>query len=494
MEDYFKKWLNQDVIYVISEEERKVFENLSTPEEKDQFIEQFWFRRDPDPRSAANEFKEEHYRRIAYANERFSSGVPGWLTDRGRIYIIQGPPAEIESHPSGGMYQRPHHEGGGTTSTYPFEVWRYRYIEGMGTDIVIEFVDPTMSGEFRLALLPEEKDALLHVPGGGPTTSEMMGLTTKRDRPYFSGASDPLFGRVQDQPFARYERFVQIQRPTPVKYGDLKSFVEIDITFDTLPFSHRIDYFNLNQDRGLVVLTVEIDNRELTFAQDETGPRAKVAVYGIVTSLANRIADEFEADLVAEGGNQVTRSAYQRILLLERKGRYKLDLVIKDLNSGKAGVRRLALIPPPPKSELAASSVLLSRDVRLLENAAQEDEMFVLGNVHIRPSLDKVFDPSDQLHHYLQVYNAALDQTTMRPSLKLVYEIRRDGRKFVEQVDVQGHAIQFLSAQRVVLVRPFSLRTLAPGSYQIVLTVRDLIQDSEVQVTDRFEVAAKSGP
>ena len=321
----------------------------------------------------------------------------------------------------------------------------------------------------------------------------MAGLASRADRPFFSGNTDFTFGRIQDQTFALYERYGQIQRAPPVKYADLKSFVEIDVSFETLPFSHRIDYFNLNQERGLVVLTVEIDNRELTFAPDESGPRAKLAVYGIVTSLSHRISDEFEADLVAEGGMPANRSAYQRILLLERKGRYKLDLVIKDLNSGKAGVRRLALIPPSPRTELGTSSILLSKGVRFLEDAAEADEMFVLGNVHIRPSLDKIFDPSDELHHYLQVYNAAFDHTTMRPSLELVYEIHRDGQTLVKQVDVQGDAIQFLSSQRVVLVRPFSLRTLAPGSYQIVLTVRDLIQDSEVQVTDRFEVASKSG-
>ena len=491
VEDYFRKWLNQDVVHIISEEERKVFEKLSRAEEKEQFIEQFWFRRDPDPRSAANEFKQEHYRRIAYANEMFSSGVPGWLLDRGRIYIIHGPPAEIESHPTGGNYHRPHYEGGGSTSTYPFEVWRYRYIEGMGTDIVIEFVDPTLSGEYRLALNAEEKDALLYVPGGGLTTLESMGLASKADRPFFSGNTDFTFGRIQDQPFARYETYVQVQRATPVKYRDLKGLVEIEVSFDNLPFSHRIDYFNLNKDRALVPLSVEIDNRELTFEQEGESRRSRVAVYGIVTSLSNRIVDEFEADLVAEAGLQTGRSAFQRILVLERKGRYKLDLVIKDLNSGKTGVRRLALIPPPPKTELRASSVLLSREVRQLENAPEQEEMFVLGDLHIRPSLDKVFDPSDQLHHYLQVYNAAFDQATLRPSLRLTYEIRRDGRPVIKDVDNQGHSIQFLSAQRVVLVRPFSLRELEAGSYEIILTVSDLIQQSEVRVSDRFQVAAR---
>ena len=490
-EDYFRKWLKEDVVHIISEDERKVFQNLSTLEEKEQFIEQFWFRRDPDPRSAANEFKEEHYRRIAYANERFSSGDAGWFTDRGRIYIIHGPPAEIQSHPAGGEYDRPYSEGGGTTTTFPFETWRYRWIEGIGTDVVIEFVDPTLTGEYRLALRPDEKDAFLHTPGAGLTYLEELGLASKADR-LLRSRTDYGSLRVRDRPFGRYDTYVQVQRATPVKDRDLKGLVEIEVSFDNLPFSHRIDYFNLNKDRALVLLSVEIDNRELTFEQDAGGRRARVAVYGIVTSLSNRITDEFEADLAAEGGAQSSRSAFQRILVLERKGRYKLDLVIKDLNSGSTGVRRLGLIPPLPKSQLVASSVLLSKYVRQLEDAAEQDEMFVLGDLHIRPSLDKVFHPSDELNVYVQVYNAAFDQTAMRPSLKLEYEVRREGRPVLEAIEYQGESIQFLSPQRVVLVHPFSLSGLQPGAYEIALTVTDLIEEGEVHVTDHFKVSTKT--
>ena len=146
LETPYKKWLNEDVVYIITDEERRPpSSGCSTDEEREQFIEQFWLRRDPTPDTEENEFKEEHYRRIAYANEHYASGIPGWKTDRGRIYIIYGPPDEIESHPSGGTYERPYEEGGGTTSTYPFEQWRYRYIEGIGSNIMIEFVDPTMT-------------------------------------------------------------------------------------------------------------------------------------------------------------------------------------------------------------------------------------------------------------------------------------------------------------------------------------------------------------
>src|SRR6516225_6043455 len=148
LETPYRKWLNEDVAYIISDEERAAFKRLQTDEEREQFIEQFWLRRDPTPDTVENEFKEEHYRRIAYANERYASGIPGWKADRGRIYIMYGPPDEIESHPSGGSYERPAEEGGGETSTYPFEQWRYRYIDGIGQEIIIEFVDTCMCGEY----------------------------------------------------------------------------------------------------------------------------------------------------------------------------------------------------------------------------------------------------------------------------------------------------------------------------------------------------------
>src|SRR5882672_6832622 len=226
LETPYKKWLNEDVLYIITDEEKQTWKRLSTDDERESFIEQFWLRRDPTPDSAENEFKEEHYRRIAYANERYASGIPGWKTDRGRIYITYGPPDENESHPSGGSYERPPEEGGGTTSTFPFEKWRYRYIEGIGSDIIIEFVDPTMTGEFRMTMDPSEKDALLMVPNAGLTMMEQMGLASKNDR--FSRTDGTRLGVPQGQEssrmnqFERLEQFAKLQRPPVIKFKDLE--------------------------------------------------------------------------------------------------------------------------------------------------------------------------------------------------------------------------------------------------------------------------------
>ncbi len=147
----FERWLNEDVVYIISDEERAAFERLAADEERARFIEQFWERRDPTPGTPANERKVEHYRRIKYANERWTASVAGWKSDRGRLYLLYGPPDEIESHPSGETIKRP---GSSTTFANPFEMWRYRRIEGLGEDVWATFEDKERSGDFPLISRP----------------------------------------------------------------------------------------------------------------------------------------------------------------------------------------------------------------------------------------------------------------------------------------------------------------------------------------------------
>jgi GWxTD domain-containing protein len=128
----YSKWLNEDVVYIIDQAERTAFLGLGSNEERDHFIEQFWERRNPAP-GEPNKFKVEHYRRIGYANKHFASGVPGWQTDRGHIYIVYGPPDEIDAHPG------------------RKEIWLYRHVPGVGDNATITFVDSTGQGDYRLS-------------------------------------------------------------------------------------------------------------------------------------------------------------------------------------------------------------------------------------------------------------------------------------------------------------------------------------------------------
>src|SRR6201994_240412 len=220
----YKQWLDQDVRWIITDEEVKTFKSLSNDEERDSFIEEFWRRRNPNPESPENEFRDEHYARIIYANEHFAAGKPGWMTDRGHIYIAFGKPDSIDSHPSGGSYERPIEEGGGNTSTFPFETWHYRYLEGVGDNIDIEFVDTCMCGDYHATIDRSEKDALKHVPGAGLTLAEEQGAN-KADR--FSGGGLEQLGngpgqqQNQTKQFDRLDRYAKLMAAPEIKFKDL---------------------------------------------------------------------------------------------------------------------------------------------------------------------------------------------------------------------------------------------------------------------------------
>src|SRR6266478_7466663 len=206
-------WLGDIVPDIITEQERHAFLELGTEEERDQFKEIFWRNRSPDPDSPINPVREEHYRRLAYADEHFASGIPGRKTDRGHIYIIWGPPDEIESHPTGGTYDRSPQQGGGSSTAYAWESWRYRHLEGIGENIEIEFVDPSGSGEYHLTNDPCEKDALAHVSGAGASLSETLGRSSRADRFSNGGSTCPMpLGGVSasNDEFERLDRYFRV--------------------------------------------------------------------------------------------------------------------------------------------------------------------------------------------------------------------------------------------------------------------------------------------
>jgi GWxTD domain-containing protein len=503
---YYKKWLDEDVLYIISEEEKKVFKDLKTDEERESFIDQFWARRDPDPRTPENEFKEEHYLRIAYANDHYASGIPGWKTDRGRIYITFGKPAEIESHPSGGSYNREIWEGGGTTSTFPFERWRYRHIDGIGDDIEIEFVDKSMSGEYRMAMSPDEKDALLYVPGAGLTWDEEMGLKNKSDRPAFnpSAANDPStagYMRAKDMPFARMEQYFNLQRPPKVKFEDLKSVVTTRVTYNQLPYEMRTDFIRLSTDKVLVPITIEMYNKDLEFKKELDFNRASVNVYGLVTGLNNRIMAEFEdvvtteyLDQYFEQGKQ-NRSLYQKIVALPPGQRFKVDVVLKDINSNNIGaVSRGLAVPKFDGETLQSSSVILANKVEQVATNSNQLEQYVIGDLKIQPNVKAEYREGQFLIPYMQIYNATLDQTSMKPTLEITYRVKAAGKVVQELKDLAGNAVQFFSGQRVVTLGNIPVKGLAPGSYSLEITVVDRIANRSLVNTANFKVVEVVAP
>jgi GWxTD domain-containing protein len=501
--NHFKKWLEEDVIYIISDDEKSTFRALSTDEERENFVEQFWARRNPDPRSYDNSFKEEHYRRIAYANQYYASGVPGWRTDRGRIYIMFGRPDELESHPTGGSYDRPYYEGGGTTTTFPFEKWWYRHIDGIGDDIEIEFVDKSMSGEYRMALLPEEKDALINVPNAGLTLAEEMGLSNKEDRAYFNPSiwNDPnspqnYLGRAKDTPFSRMERYFDLQRPPQIKFEDLKSIVTTKIIYTTLPYDVRVDYLRLSADKVLVPITVELSNKDLEFKKQLDFNQATVNVYGVITNLTNRIMREFEDVISVEYLDQYfeygknKRSEYQHIVSLPPGQRYKLELVLKDVNSKSAGTISLGLnVPKYDDAVLQSSTIILANSIASAPANADQFERYVIGDMKILPNVKSEYLPGQNLISYMQIYSMQIDQTTQKPSLDITFTIKSNGKVLEEFKGSAANSEQFFYGPRVVLLGKIPLMSnMAPGKYTLEIKVLDNISARTVTTSSDFKV------
>jgi GWxTD domain-containing protein len=495
----YKKWLNEDVVYIITDEEKQAFKRLNTDEEREQFVEQFWLRRDPTPDTEENEFKEEHYRRIAYANERFASGIPGWKTDRGRIYITFGPPDEIESHPSGGTYERPPEEGGGTTSTYPFEQWRYRWIEGIGTNIILEFVDPTMTGEYRLTMDPSEKDALLYVPNAGLTLAEQMGLSSKTDR--FTRTDGTHLGTpIGGQPasmneFERLELYAKVQKPPAVKFKDLESAVESHIRYNTLPFQIRTDYIKITDSSVLTAITIQLQRKDLVFKQKDGLQHAVVNIFGRITTVSRRVANTFEDVVTVDTPTELMQQAasgssiYQKAIPLA-PGMYRLNIVLKDVIGETMSTYETALrVPKFEDDKLASSSLILADLIEKVPARSIGTGQFVVGSTKIRPRINETFDRKEKLGIYLQAYNFAMDEATKRPNGTIEYEVSHAGKQdklldFTEDVN----SIKGSSAAQVTIEKLLPLANLEPGQYTLKLKVTDNISKQTVTPTATFTV------
>ncbi len=489
----YKEWLDKDVAYIITEEERKAYKKLETDEEREHFIEEFWRRRDPDPDTDENEYREEYFERIAYANEHYASGIPGWKTDRGRIYIMYGKPDELETHPSGGAYNRESYEGGGSTSTYPFERWFYRYLPGVGSGIEIEFVDPTGSGEYRIARNPDEKDALLHVPGAGLTLAEEMGLADKGDRvANIGGFGSQNYMREQDSPFSRLQLLADLSRPPQIKFNDLASAVNTPVIEDNpLDFDVRVDFFRQSDERVITAFTIQTDNSNLVF-QDSGGlQQAQLNIFGKITHVSGRRAGIFEDPVITRATPEELadakgrKSAYQKAVALA-PGRYKLDVIVRDIASGATGVRHIEVpVPKYEPNKLATSTLVLAAKLETLGDQPAVG-MFTIGTVKVIPNVSGTYHRGTPIGIYMQIYNAGIDQTTLRPSVDVEYALMKDGKEIGKQAeDWRGNSD---SGQRLTLTRLVNSAGLNPGDYSLEVRVRDRVSGQSLVQSAKFTV------
>jgi len=499
-----KKWLDEDVRWIISDEERATFKQLSNEEEREQFIEAFWQRRDPTPDTAENEFKDEHYRRIAYANEHFAAGIPGWKTDRGKIYIMYGPADEIESHPAGGSYQRPMEEGGGETSTFPFEQWRYRYLEGIGQEVIVEFVDNCMCGDYHMTMDRSEKDALLYTPNAGLTLYEQMGIANKASRFTQGGVerlgASPFNHDMQSKEFDRLEQYAKLNRPPAVKFKDLEEVVSHKINMNLMPFDVRADFVRVTGDTVLVPVTLQIKNRDITFQNKDGIQRGTVNIFGRVSTLSGRIAQTFEdtvqVDVPTELLPKTTEnsSVYWKALPL-RPGRYRFDIVVKDVNGDRVGTwSKGVMVPEFSDDHLSASSLIVADQMEPVPSKNVGTGSFVIGTTKVRPRVPTAdgkpisFKRNQKMNFWMQIYNLGVDDKTHKPSATIEYNVtsiatNKSVVHTVESTDSMGNV-----GDQVTLEKTLAAANLQPGTYRIQIKVNDNISKQMVDPSVTFAV------
>jgi GWxTD domain-containing protein len=501
----YRKWLDEDVRWIITDQERSAFMQLSNDEERDQFIEAFWQRRDPTPDTEENEYKEEHYRRIAYANEHYAAGIPGWKSDRGRTYIVFGPADEIESHPSGGSYERPMEEGGGETSTFPFETWRYRYLEGIGQEVMIEFVDTCMCGDYHMTLDRSEKDALKYTPNAGLTLYEQMGMSSKASRFTNGGleqlGQSPFNNDLQTKEFDRLEQYAKLQAAPAVKFKDLEEVVSHKISVNLMPFDVRADFVKVTSDTVLVPVTIQIKNRDVTFQNKDGVERGTVNIFGRVTTLTGKIVQTFEDTVQVDVPVELlpktaeNSSVYWKALPLRiSQNRYRLDVVVKDVNGDRTGSWSHAIVIPDFSEDKLSNSTLIIADQ--MEPVATKNVgtgNFVIGTTKVRPRVAPsdgkpiLFKRNQKLNFWMQVYNLSVDEKTHKPSATIEYNVTDANNKAVihtvESTDTMGNV-----GDQVTLQKTLAAANLQPGLYKIDIKVNDKLSKQTVDPTATFAV------
>ncbi|HEX7359521.1 MAG TPA: GWxTD domain-containing protein [Bryobacteraceae bacterium] len=498
----WKKWLNQDVVYIITDQERKAFKQLKTDEERQQFVEEFWRRRDPTPDTQENEYEEEIYRRIAYANAHYASGIPGWKTDRGMIYIKYGPPDEIDSHPSGGTYERPINEGGGETSTYPFEDWRYRYIAGVGTNVIIEFVDTTMSGEYKIATDPEEKDALLYVPGAGLTEMEQMGLADKTQRfertdgTHLGTGNQPLPESMNE--FSRLERYAKLMAPPVLpKFKDLDEVVNTNIQYNTLPMKVRVDFIRVTDATVFVNVTILFKNGDLNYKTKDGVAKATVHIYGRFTTLTRRPVQWFEDTVTADFPEAMLQKARDGSVIYSKRiplppGTYRLNIVAKDTVGNTMNTYEKALhVPYYDDDKLASSSLILADEIEHVPSRSIGKGQFVIRSTKVRPRVDDTFKRSESMGIYTELYNLGGNKKTHKPEGTVEYEVVNDKtNKLVLSHTEALQAIPNASGYMAIVEKKLPLGVLKPGKYTLKLKVTDQINKQTITPSAQFTVTS----
>jgi hypothetical protein len=350
-------------------------------------------------------------------------------------------------------------------------------------------VDPTGTGEYRIARNPFQKESMLTVPGTGAT---LDGRSQADRLNAANGFGNPFSGSAKDSAFEWMDLLRLRDEPPPVNFdrpggaGTSTPIIDDNLLNSTV----QVSFFRQSNDRVIVAFTVQTDNRDLVYRDVGGIQRAVVNIAGRITSVAGRRVGFFE-DAVTTTATPAElmeakerRSAYQKALPM-LPGRYRIDLIVRDVESGAAAVQHVGFEVPKFGDQLASSSLVLAS---LLEQVSDvpTSHQFVIGDKKVIPNLTGTYHRGTPVGIYMQVYNAGIDQTTLRPSVDVEYVLLKDGKEVGKQIeDWRGNSDL---GQRLTLARLLDSRVLSPGDYAVEVRVRDRVSGQSLVQSAKFSI------
>lgn len=331
------------------------------------------------------------------------------------------------------------------------------------------------------------------VPGAGLTLSEQLGLSDKADRIAGAGGiGNSQYQREQDSPFSRLQLMADLNRPPQVKFNDLATAVNTGVVEENpLNFDLRIDFFRQSDERVITAFTIQAENKDLVFSDSGGLQQARMNIFARITSVAGRRVGIFEDPVITTATSQELseardrKSAYQKAVPLA-PGTYKVDVIVRDVTSGATGLKQLGFtVPKYDQEKLSTSTMILAAKLEALIDQPAVGQ-FVIGTTKVIPNVSGIYKRGQPVGVYLQVYNAGIDQTTLRPSVDVEYALSKDGKELGKQSeDWRGMSD---SGQRLTLARLIDTRNLGAGEYEIAIRIRDRVSGQSLSPSQKFTV------